>query len=119
MQYALQNWSEIEQIMLKLDLIEKDYPTGFVLEKISDEKIIVQAESGRRYAFKSKPEIDKNKLISGARVSLDMQTKTIVGILHGQASFDVNKMAADENTDDVIYCSDPESPTASKMSTTF
>ena len=47
-----------------------------------------------------------------------MQTKTIVGILQGQAYFDVNKMAA-LDAGDVIYSSDPESPAASKMSTTF
>jgi 26S proteasome regulatory subunit T4 len=52
-----------------------------VLKKINDEKYIVKASSGPRYVVGVKSKLDKSKLVTGTRVTLDMTTLTIMKVL--------------------------------------
>jgi len=54
---------------------------GEVLKKLGDERYIVKASSGPRYVVGVRKKVDKAKLLSGVRVSLDMTTLTIMRIL--------------------------------------
>ena len=47
-------------------------PVGYILQKISDEKIIVKAASGPRYVVGARPKIDTALLKPGTRIFLDM-----------------------------------------------
>merc|ERR1719352_1541908 len=51
---------------------------GEVLRQLTDENFIVKASSGPRYVVTCKVKLDKTKLVSGTRVSLDMTTLTIM-----------------------------------------
>jgi 26S proteasome regulatory subunit T4 len=51
---------------------------GEVLRQLDDERFIVKASSGPRYVVTCKVKLDKTKLVSGTRVSLDMTTLTIM-----------------------------------------
>lgn len=52
-----------------------------VLKKVDEEKYIVKASSGPRYVVGVKSKLDKSKLATGTRVTLDMTTLTIMRIL--------------------------------------
>lgn len=52
-----------------------------MLKKINDEKYIVKASSGPRYVVGVKSKLDKSKLVTGTRVTLDMTTLTIMKVL--------------------------------------
>eukprot|EP00210_Caulerpa_lentillifera_P002035 g1950.t1 len=54
---------------------------GEVLRQLDDERYIVKASSGPRYVVGVRSKLDKAKLISGARVALDMTTLTIMRAL--------------------------------------
>mmetsp|Transcript_3192 Transcript_3192/g.4598 ORF Transcript_3192/g.4598 Transcript_3192/m.4598 type:complete len:395 (+) Transcript_3192:139-1323(+) len=54
---------------------------GEVLKQLEDERYIVKASSGPRYVVGVRKKVDKTKLLSGVRVSLDMTTLTIMRIL--------------------------------------
>merc|ERR1719254_259791 len=49
-----------------------------VLRQLDEERFIVKASSGPRYVVTCKVKLDKSKLVSGTRVSLDMTTLTIM-----------------------------------------
>merc|ERR1712048_1488278 len=51
---------------------------GEVPRQLDDERFIVKASSGPRYVVTCKVKLDKAKLVSGTRVSLDMTTLTIM-----------------------------------------
>merc|ERR1711964_871170 len=51
---------------------------GEVLRQLDEERFIVKASSGPRYVVTCKVKLDKAKLTSGTRVSLDMTTLTIM-----------------------------------------
>jgi len=72
---------------------------GYILQKISDEKIIVKAASGPRYVVGCRPKIDTELLIPGTRIFLDMQTYTIMGILPREVDPNVHNMAAEDPGD--------------------
>ena len=77
-------------------------PVGYILQKISDEKIIVKAASGPRYVVGCRPKIDTALLKPGTRIFLDMQTYTIMGILPREVDPNVHNMSA-EDPGDVKY----------------
>jgi len=54
---------------------------GEVLRQLDEERFIVKASSGPRYVVTCKAKLDKSKLKSGTRVSLDMTTLTIMRML--------------------------------------
>jgi 26S proteasome regulatory subunit T4 len=69
---------------------------GEVLQKITDEKIMVKAASGPRYVVGCRPKIDRNKLKPGIRISLDMTTYTIMRILPREVDPNVHNMLAED-----------------------
>ena len=77
-------------------------PVGEVLQKITDERIMVKAASGPRYVVGCRPKIDKEKLKPGVRITLDMQTYTIMSILPREVDPNVHNMAA-EDPGDIAY----------------
>eukprot|EP00744_Colponema_vietnamica_P001380 GILI01002285.1.p1 GENE.GILI01002285.1~~GILI01002285.1.p1 ORF type:complete len:394 (+),score=109.75 GILI01002285.1:138-1319(+) len=54
---------------------------GEVLKQLTDEKFIVKASSGPRYVVGCRNKLDKKKLVTGTRVTLDMTTLTIMRML--------------------------------------
>ncbi|AQL04470.1 26S protease regulatory subunit S10B homolog B [Zea mays] len=54
---------------------------GEVLRPLDKERFIVKASSGPRYVVACRSKVDKEKLIAGTRVVLDMTTLTIMRIL--------------------------------------
>ena len=77
-------------------------PVGEVLQKITDERIMVKAASGPRYVVGCRPKIDKAKLKPGVRITLDMQTYTIMSVLPREVDPNVHNMAA-EDPGDIAY----------------
>ena len=69
---------------------------GEVLQKLTDEKIMVKAASGPRYVVGCRPKIDKSKLKPGTRVTLDMSTYTIMQILPREVDPTVHNMVAED-----------------------
>lgn len=54
---------------------------GEVLKKVNDEKFIVKTSQGPRYVVGARKSIDRNLLIGGTRVALDITTLTIMKVL--------------------------------------
>lgn len=69
---------------------------GEVLQKLTDEKIMVKLASGPRYVVGVRPKIDKSKLKPGVRVTLDMTTYTIMQVLGREVDPTVHNMVAEE-----------------------
>lgn len=69
---------------------------GEVLQKITDDKIMVKAATGPRYVVGCRPKIDKNKLKPGVRITLDMTTYTIMRILPREVDANVHNMLAED-----------------------
>lgn len=67
-----------------------------VLQKITDDKIMVKTTAGQRYVVGCRPKIDKNKLKPGIRVTLDMMTYTIMRILPREVDPGVHNMLAED-----------------------
>ena len=77
---------------------------GEVLRQLDDERFIVKASSGPRYVVGCRNKIDKDKLLQGTRVSLDMTTLTIMRHLPREVDPVVFHMKA-EDPGDVQYSS--------------
>ncbi|XP_024514966.1 26S proteasome regulatory subunit 10B homolog A isoform X1 [Selaginella moellendorffii] len=54
---------------------------GEVLRQLDNERLIVKASSGPRYVVGCRNKVDKEKLVAGTRVALDMTTLTIMRAL--------------------------------------
>jgi len=77
---------------------------GEVLRHLDEERFIVKASSGPRYVVGCRNKIDKEKLIPGTRVSLDMTTLTIMRHLPREVDPVVFHMKA-EDPGDIQYSS--------------
>ena len=75
---------------------------GEVLQKLTDEKIMIEAATGVRYIVGCRPQIDKCKLKPGARVTLDMTTYTIMRILPREVDPTVHYMVT-HNPEPIKY----------------
>jgi 26S proteasome regulatory subunit T4 len=88
--------SKLKQLRLNIRTLEKDFDKsendikalqsvgqiiGEVLKQLDEERFIVKTSSGPRYVVGYRKQVQKEKLISGVRVSLDMTTLTIMRIL--------------------------------------
>jgi len=71
-------------------------PVGEVLQRITDERIMIKAASGPRYVVGVRPKIDKDLLKPGVRITLDMTTYTIMMILPREVDPNVHNMAAED-----------------------
>jgi 26S proteasome regulatory subunit T4 len=69
---------------------------GEVLQKISEEKIMVKAASGARYVVGCRPKIDRSLLKPGVRITLDMTTYTIMRVLPREVDPNVHNMLAED-----------------------
>eukprot|EP00002_Diphylleia_rotans_P008508 TRINITY_DN1838_c0_g1_i2.p1 TRINITY_DN1838_c0_g1~~TRINITY_DN1838_c0_g1_i2.p1 ORF type:complete len:261 (-),score=64.15 TRINITY_DN1838_c0_g1_i2:1154-1936(-) len=69
---------------------------GEVLRQLDDEKFIVKASSGPRYVVGCRDKVDKAKLVSGTRVTLDMTTLTIMRILPREVDPVVHNMRSED-----------------------
>jgi ATP-dependent 26S proteasome regulatory subunit len=59
---------------------------GEVLRQLDSERLIVKASSGPRYVVGCRNKVDKEKLVAGTRVALDMTTLTIMRALPREVS---------------------------------
>ncbi|KZS94676.1 26S proteasome subunit P45 [Sistotremastrum niveocremeum HHB9708] len=69
---------------------------GEVMKQLDDERFIVKASSGPRYAVSFRPTIPVEKLKTGTRVSLDMTTLTVMRILPREVDPLVYKMSLED-----------------------
>jgi len=69
---------------------------GEVIQKLTEDKIMVKAASGPRYIVGCRPKIDKSKLKPGVRITLDMTTYTIMRILPREVDSSVHNMLAED-----------------------
>ena len=51
---------------------------GEVLRQLDEDRFIVKASSGPRYIVGCRSKLDREKLVNGTRVTLDMTTLTIM-----------------------------------------
>lgn len=77
---------------------------GEIITKMSDEKFIVKSSQGPRYVVGARKSLDRNKLVAGARVALDITTMTIMKILNREIDPTIFAMA-EENPGDVDFSS--------------
>ena len=69
---------------------------GEVLQKLSDDKIMVKVATGGRYVVGCRPKIDRGKLKPGTRITLDQMTYTIMKILPREVDSTVHNMVAED-----------------------
>lgn len=91
---AAEEFKKTEKYLKNLECIAQ--LVGEVLQKLTDEKIMVKAASGPRYVVGVRPKIDKEKLKPGVRVTLDMTTYTIMQILPREVDPTVHNMVAED-----------------------
>merc|ERR1719446_1362911 len=91
---AADEFKKTEKYLKNLECIAQ--LVGEVLQKLTDEKIMVKAASGPRYVVGVRPKIDKDKLKPGTRVTLDMTTYTIMQILPREVDPTVHNMVAED-----------------------
>ena len=91
---AKKEFDKTEKYLKNLECIAQ--LVGEVLQKLTDEKIMVKAASGPRYVVGCRPKIDKTKLKPGVRVTLDMTTYTIMQILPREVDPTVHNMVAED-----------------------
>lgn len=80
---------EVKQLRKEYDKTEDDLKAlqsvgqiiGEVLRQLDAERYIVKASSGPRYVVGCRSKLDKEKLVQGTRVTLDMTTLTIMRAL--------------------------------------
>ncbi|KAG8470372.1 hypothetical protein KFE25_008793 [Diacronema lutheri] len=77
---------------------------GEVLRQLDEEKFIVKASSGPRYVVGCRAKVEKDKLLKGVRVALDMTTLTIMRVLPREVDPVVYHML-NEDAGDVSYSS--------------
>ncbi|TID23932.1 hypothetical protein CANINC_003093 [Pichia inconspicua] len=103
--------SKLKEMRLSLANLEKDFDKtendikalqsigqiiGEVLKYLGNDKYIVKASSGPRYIVGCRTTINKDKLIKGVRVALDMTTLTIMRILPREVDPSVYNMTTFE-----------------------
>lgn len=77
---------------------------GEVLRQLDEEKFSVKASSGPRYVVGCRAKVEKDKLLKGVRVALDMTTLTIMRVLPREVDPVVYHML-NEDAGDVSYSS--------------
>lgn len=75
---------------------------GEVMKKIDNERVIVKTSTGPRYIVNCRPTLNRDLLIQGTRVSLDITTFTIMRILPREVDPSVYAMSI-ENPGDVSF----------------
>ncbi|KAI8898024.1 26S protease regulatory subunit S10B [Globomyces pollinis-pini] len=106
--------AKVKELRLALRSFEKDFDKsendikalqsvgqiiGEVLKQLDEERFIVKASSGPRYVVGCRNKVEKDKLIAGVRVSLDMTTLTIMRILPREVDPLVYNMSTEDPGD--------------------
>ena len=68
-------------------LVKRSLKSIALRRQLDAERFIVKASSGPRYVVTCKVKLDKSKLVSGSRVSLDMTTLTIMRLLPREVGY--------------------------------
>ena len=97
-------FEKTEKFLKNLDTIA--LLVGEVLQKLTDEKIMVKLASGPRYVVGVRPKIDKSKLKPGVRVTLDQTTYTIMQVLGREVDPTVHNMVAEDPSEGGIKYGD-------------
>ena len=92
--------AQLREARLKLEKSEKDITalqsvgqyTGEVLRQLDEDRFLIKASSGPRYVVGCRRKLDKAKLKSGTRVTLDVQTLTIMRALPREVDPSVYEM---------------------------
>ena len=69
---------------------------GDVHQKITDDRILVRTSGGARLVVGCRPKIDRALLKPGTRITMDMSTYTIMGILPREVDHNVHNMQAED-----------------------
>lgn len=69
---------------------------GEVLRQLDEDRFIVKASSGPRYVVGCRTRLEKDKLVQGVRVALDMTTLTIMRMLPREVDPLVHNMVAED-----------------------
>ena len=81
--------AELKETRLQFDKTERDLTAlqsmgqiiGEVLRQLDEDRFIVKASSGPRYIVGCRSKLDREKLVNGTRVTLDMTTLTVMRAL--------------------------------------
>jgi 26S proteasome regulatory subunit T4 len=95
---------ELKALKKKFDKTEDDLKAlqsvgqiiGEVLRQLDDERFIVKASSGPRYVVGCRTKLEKDKLVQGVRVALDMTTLTIMRMLPREVDPLVHNMLSED-----------------------
>ncbi|KRH93028.1 26S proteasome regulatory complex, ATPase RPT4 [Pseudoloma neurophilia] len=77
---------------------------GEIITKIDDEKFIVKTSQGPRYVVGAKKSLNREEMLTGVRVSLDITTMTIMKLLKREIDPTIYAMS-EENPGDVSFAS--------------
>lgn len=67
-----------------------------VLKKVTEDKYIIKTAHGPRYLVGCRTKLDKNKLVTGARISIEVNSYTIMRILPREVDASVYKMLSED-----------------------
>ena len=109
---ALGLYGELKEAKKQFDKTEGDLTAlqsmgqiiGEVLRQLDEDSFIVKASSGPRYIVGCRSKLDREKLVNGTRVTLDMTTLTIMRALPREVDPVVFNMLS-ESTGHVDYSS--------------
>jgi 26S proteasome regulatory subunit T4 len=95
---------ELRVLKKKFDKTEDDLKAlqsvgqiiGEVLRQLDEERFIVKASSGPRYVVGCRTKLEKDKLVQGVRVALDMTTLTIMRMLPREVDPLVHNMLSED-----------------------
>lgn len=101
---------ELKDVRRKFDKTEDDLKAlqsvgqiiGEVLRQLDEDRFIVKASSGPRYVVGCRTKLEKDKLVQGVRVALDMTTLTIMRMLPREVDPLVHNMLG-EDPGDINY----------------
>lgn len=68
---------------------------GDVQQVIADDRILVKSSGGSRLVVGCRAKIERTKLKPGTRITMDMSTNTIMGILPREVDPNVHNMSAE------------------------
>ena len=92
--------AQLKEARLKLEKSEKDLTalqsvgqyTGEVLRQLDEDRFIIKSSSGPRHVVGVRRKLDKGKLVSGTRVTIDITTYTIMRMLPREVDPSVYQM---------------------------
>ena len=93
-------FNRTEQQIKNLECIA--HKVGEVHQKLDEDRILVK-QSGSRLVVGCRPKIDRSLLQPGTRVTMDMSTNTIMGILPREVDYNVHNMQVDKPEENASF----------------